>query len=108
MLQIAAEMGLRTSGEIFADRGYGDDGELIPRGKPGALIHDADLAAQRVLRMVRAGAVELPEGRQIAARIDTVCIHGDSPNAIAMAIRVRRTLEEGGVHVRSFANGLGL
>lgn len=104
MLQIAADMGLRTSGEIFADRGYGDDGELIPRGKPGAMIHDPDLAAERVLRMVRAGAVELPQGRQISASIDTVCIHGDSPNAIAMGIRIRRTLEDAGVHVRSFAN----
>lgn len=104
MLQIAADMGLRTSGEIFADRGYGDDGELIPRGKPGAMIHDPDLAAERVLRMVRAGAVELPQGRQISASIDTVCIHGDSPNAIAMGIRIRRKLEDAGVHVRSFAN----
>lgn len=104
MVQIAADMGLRTSGEIFADRGYGDDGELIPRGKPGAMIHDPDLAAERVLRMVRAGAIELPQGRQISASIDTVCIHGDSPNAIAMAIRVRRKLEDAGIHVRSFAN----
>jgi UPF0271 protein len=105
MLQIAADLGLRTSGEIFADRGYGDDGELIPRGKPGALIHDPDLAADRVLRMVRAGAIELPQGRQVKAAIDTVCIHGDSPNAIATATRVRGRLEEAGVQVRCFATG---
>lgn len=104
MVQIAADMGLRTSGEIFADRGYGDDGELIPRGRPGAMIHDPDLASERVLRMVRAGAIELPQGRQVSASIDTVCIHGDSPNSIAMAIRVRRKLEDAGVHVRSFAD----
>ena len=78
---------------------------MIPRGKPGAMIHDADLAAERVLRMVRAGAVELPRGRQVRASIDTICVHGDSPNAIAMASRVRARLEEAGVHVRSFANG---
>jgi UPF0271 protein len=101
MVQIATDLGLRTSGEIFADRGYGDDGDLIPRGKPGAMIHDPDLAAERVLRMVRAAAVELPHGRQISASIDTVCIHGDSPNAIATAIRVRRKLEDAGVRVRS-------
>jgi UPF0271 protein len=105
MLEIAADMGLGTSGEIFADRGYGDDGELIPRGKPGAMIHDPDLAAERVLRMVRAGAVELPQGKQIKAAIDTICVHGDSPNAIATATRVRARLEEAGVHVRSCANG---
>jgi UPF0271 protein len=105
MVRLAADMGLRTSGEIFADRGYGDDGELIPRGKPGAMIHDPDLAAERVLRMVRAGAVELPQGMQIKARIDTICIHGDSPNAIVTATRVRRKLEEAGVRIRSPANG---
>jgi len=105
MLEIAAGMGLRTSGEIFADRGYGDDGELIPRGKPGAMLHDPDFAAERVLRMLRAGAIELPQGRQIKASIDTICVHGDSPNAMAMAARVRARLEAAGVHVRSFANG---
>jgi 5-oxoprolinase (ATP-hydrolysing) subunit A len=103
MIQISADMGLRTSGEIFADRGYGDDGELIPRREAGAMIHDPDLAAERVLRMVRAGAIELPQGKQIRAAIDTVCIHGDSPNAIVTATRVRRKLEDAGVRVRSFA-----
>lgn len=105
MLQIAADMGLRTSGEIFADRAYGDDGELIPRGKPGAMIHDPDLAAERVLRMLRAGAIELPQGRQIKAAIDTVCIHGDSPNAIATATRLRGRLEQAGVRIRCLADG---
>jgi UPF0271 protein len=100
--RIGRDMGLRTCAEVFADRGYTDDGRLVPRGQPGAMIYDSAVAAQRVVRMVQRGAVESISGKELKMPIDTVCVHGDSSHAVSMAAEVRRQLEEAGVEVRSF------
>jgi UPF0271 protein len=94
-------MGLRCCREVFADRGYETDGSLSPRGEPGAMITDEDIAVSRVLRMVLEGRVESRTGPVVALQADTVCIHGDQPNALAFARRLRRALEEAGVEVRA-------
>ncbi|MNB78642.1 LamB/YcsF family protein [compost metagenome] len=91
--------GLRTASEVFADRAYMADGSLVPRGVPGAVIHDAGEAARRVLRMVREGAVTALDGSAVPLLADTVCIHGDSPGAAVFAAALRRTLEAEGVLV---------
>ena len=100
--RIAREMGLRTCAEIFADRGYGDDGRLVPRGKPDAMIEDPSMAAERVLRMLQNGAIESISGRQIEVPIDTVCVHGDSAHSVVTARELRQFLIDNGVKVRSF------
>ncbi|HZH28326.1 MAG TPA: 5-oxoprolinase subunit PxpA [Azospirillaceae bacterium] len=91
--------GLRVAREIFADRAYGDDGNLVPRKVPGAMIHDVEAAAERVLRMVLDGEVVALSGKRLRVGADTICVHGDNPAAIAMARAVRSRLEAAGVSV---------
>lgn len=99
---VAGEMGLAAIAEVFADRAYEDDGNLVSRKKPGAVLHDAEAAAQSVLAMVRDQAITSIHGRKIPAKIDTVCVHGDGATAVAMARRVREVLESNGVAVKPF------
>lgn len=96
----ALELGLPVAREIYADRGYDDDGFLLSRRLPGALLHDPEEAAQRVLAMVREGAVISVSGKRLPVAIDTVCVHGDNPAAVKMAARVREALEGAGIAVR--------
>jgi UPF0271 protein len=93
----AARAGLPMAREIYADRAYAANGNLVSRKLPGAVIHDMEAAAARVLRMVEAQAVETVEGERLKVRIDTICVHGDTPGAVAMARRVRAALISAGV-----------
>ncbi|MEE7457754.1 hypothetical protein MPAR168_03460 [Methylorubrum populi] len=95
--------GLTLVREIYADRAYAEDGTLAPRSSPGAVIHDAGEAASRVARMVGEGAVVTRGGRRLPVAIDTVCVHGDNPEALAMARAVRAGLEQAGLSLRPFA-----
>lgn len=97
--------GLPLAREVFADRAYDDRGMLVSRKLPGAVIHDPEAAARRVLAMLEEGAITAASGRKIPARIDTICVHGDNPAAVAMARAVRAALEGAGVAVRPFAGG---
>jgi UPF0271 protein len=88
--------------EIFADRAYEDDGSLVSRRKPGAVLHDAKQIAERVVRMVQDGAVVSVTGKVIKMRTDTVCIHGDTPGAVDIARGVRQALNDAGIAVAPF------
>ena len=99
MEDAAQALGCGYAAEIFADRGYTEEGTLIPRGQPGAMITDAEEAAERVSAMVREGAIITPAGTRIEARIDTVCLHGDEPSAVAAARTLRARLESDGVEI---------
>src|SRR6266404_2796670 len=79
-----------------------DDGSLVSRRKPGAVLHDAGAIAQRVVRMVQDGAVVSVTGKVIKMRTDTVCIHGDTPGAVDIARSVRRALKDSGIDVAPF------
>jgi UPF0271 protein len=92
--------------EVFADRAYEDDGSLVSRRKPGAVLHDPSEIAQRVLRMVRDGAVVSITGKAIKMRTDTVCIHGDTPGAVNIARGVRQVLKDGGIEVAPFTKAV--
>jgi UPF0271 protein len=98
----AEKIGLKMACEVFADRTYDDDGNLTSRKKTGAVLHDADEAARRVLRMVEEQAITTVSGRRIPVRIDTICVHGDNPAAVAMARTIRTVLEGAGVTIRPF------
>ncbi|MGR3837375.1 MAG: LamB/YcsF family protein [Cognatishimia sp.] len=89
-------------GEIFADRAYEEDGRLVDRKKPGALIHDANLAAERVVQMVNEQAIITAQGTRIPTKVDTVCLHGDGETAVQIANALRRDLEAAGVEIRPF------
>ncbi|MDB5589935.1 5-oxoprolinase subunit PxpA [Enterovirga sp.] len=100
--RVADKLGLAAAAEVFADRTYEDDGQLMSRKKPGSVLHDADEAARRVLAMVRDQTITSASGKRIPARIDTICVHGDGATAVAMARRVREVLEADGVAIRPF------
>lgn len=92
-------MGLKVASEVFADRGYAGDGTLIPRGRPGAMIDDPVIAAQRVLGMVQTGMVQTPDGAAVTLQADTVCLHGDSPVAVETARLIKRELLAAGITI---------
>ncbi|MBL8807944.1 MAG: LamB/YcsF family protein [Rhodospirillales bacterium] len=94
---------LTLAREIYADRAYEDDGTLVSRRKPGAVLHDPETVAARVLQMVEERAIVSVGGRRLPLAIDTVCIHGDSPGAVAMARAVRARLEGAGIAIAPFA-----
>ncbi len=98
----AAELGCRAACEIFADRAYNSDASLVDRALPGAVIHDADLAGERVARMVKEGAIIAEDGSRIPTRIDTICLHGDTPEALEIARSLRQTLEATGIQLAQF------
>ena len=89
--------------EAFADRGYTPDGTLVPRSQPGALLDDPAQVAARMLRLVTDGVVRSVDGTDVPVRAESLCVHGDSPGAVGMAVEVRRVLEDAGVTVRAFA-----
>jgi len=91
--------GLQIAREIFADRNYLNDGWLVPRTRPDALLHDPKEAAQRVLRMLREGKVRSVEGSDVAVRGESICVHGDTPGAVEFARELRTQLESEGVKI---------
>ena len=95
-------LGCDWVGEIFADRAYEEDGRLVDRKKPGAVIHDANLAAERVVQMVNEQAIITAQGTRIPTKVDTVCLHGDGETAVQIATALRRDLEAAGVDIRPF------
>lgn len=100
---VVRDLGCNWAGEIFADRAYDDDGTLVDRSLPGAVIHDAQLAGARILEMVQEGAIITTSGKRIPAAIDTICLHGDTPEAVAIAGAVKDSLMSGGVALARFA-----
>ncbi len=95
----AGKAGVPFAAEAFADRSYQADGSLTPRSQPNAVIHDPEVAAARVVRMATEGVVETAEGKLIHFRPHSICLHGDNPEAVALAARIKRALLEAGVTV---------
>jgi len=99
---VAREKGMRVFSEIFADRGYLSTGQLVPRGQAGAMIHDADEAADRLLRVLETGQMPVIDGDPIPLEAHSICVHGDSPTAVGMAAEIRDRLTSAGVTLASF------
>ena len=97
----ARSAGLPFVREAFLDRGYRSDGSLVARGEPGALLHDPAHVAARALRLVREGVVEAVDGALVRVAAASLCVHGDSPDAVAMARAVRAALDADGIEVRA-------
>ncbi|OBH39369.1 hypothetical protein A5692_08100 [Mycobacterium sp. E342] len=98
----AARRGLRTVAEGFADRAYRADGQLVSRREPGAVLGDPAAIAERVVGMVTSGRVTAADGTPIAVDVESVCVHGDSPGAVQIAIAVRDGLTAAGVEIGAF------
>jgi UPF0271 protein len=101
--QAAVEkLGCKWAGEIFADRAYNDDATLVDRRLNGAVIHDPDLAARRMVNMVQNGAIITENGQKVPAAVDTICLHGDGATALAIARAVRDALRSEGIALKAF------
>ena len=101
LIEAGVAAGLRVAAEGFADRAYEPDGSLTPRSRPGAVIHDPAVVVDRAVRMVRDGIVLTPAGQEIPLRVDTLCVHGDTPGAAELVKRIRAGLQAAGIQVRA-------
>lgn len=99
LVEAGARAGLQTANEGFADRAYTPAGTLVPRDEPGAVIHDPALVAARAVAMVRERAVTAIDGSRVALTVDTICVHGDTPGAAALARALREALVRAGVEM---------
>lgn len=104
LIPLARERGLRVVAEAFADRAYTPQGTLVSRREKGAVLHDPQAVAQRMLRLVEEGVIEAVDGSLTRVQADSICVHGDSPGAVDMARELRRRLEQAGVAIQSFAD----
>ena len=105
LAKVAARKGVTVLAEAFADRGYRADGTLLPRSHPGAILSDPQAAAHQAVRLAKDGTVLADDGTELALEADSICVHGDSPQAVAVARAVRAALEDAGIPVRPFAPG---
>jgi UPF0271 protein len=99
MMETAKRLGVPVAGEVFADRGYADDGTLAPRDRPGAMVEDAGEAVARALAMVEQGHVVSLSGRRVPVSADTLCLHGDQPGAVTFAKAIRKAFAERNVTI---------
>ena len=100
LIEAGKRAGLRTAAEAFADRAYRSNGSLLPRAEPGAVIHDPATVVARAVAMARDHVVTAVDGSQIAVEVDTICVHGDTPDAANLAMQIRRALEAAGVQIQ--------
>jgi len=98
----AMEKGLKVAQEVFADRAYNPDGTLVSRKIPGSVIHDIDEAIKRVKKMVLTGKVTAIDGSEISISVDSICVHGDNPEAVSFVHMIRKSLEEEGIVLKPF------
>ncbi|GEK89002.1 UPF0271 protein [Alkalibacterium putridalgicola] len=99
LIKAAQDVGLSYAQEVFADRNYEEDGTLVPRSHPDALILDEELAVDRVIQMVEEGRVKSVTGKWITLEPDTICVHGDNPKAVQFAGKIHNALKERGIDV---------
>lgn len=100
LIKVGREMGLTVAEEIFADRTYQADGSLTPRTHPDALIHNPDQAANQVTRIIKEGKVRATDGTDINMRADTVCVHGDTPQAVAFVQKLHSALQKNNIKLQ--------
>jgi UPF0271 protein len=96
---LAERLGLRAAREVFADRAFNADGTLVPRSKPGSVLHDTHEVIDRSLRLVTEGKVAAITGEVIELQADTICLHGDTPGAVHLAAALREAFERAGVEL---------
>jgi UPF0271 protein len=102
-LRLAEDSGLRVYQEAFADRAYTPEGTLVSRRDPGAMLHDAELIAQRCVQLARGEPIQAIDGSSLHVGAESICVHGDSPDAVTIARKVRERLVSAGVQVTRFA-----
>jgi UPF0271 protein len=99
MMKVVKKQGLQAIAEVFADRGYSDDGTLAPRDKPGGMIEDAKKSVEQALGMIEGGYVTSLSGKRVPVAADTLCLHGDQPGAVLFAKELRKKFAEKGIQL---------
>jgi len=99
MMKTVKQQGIPVSGEVFADRGYSDDGTLAPRDRPGGMIEDAQQSVRQALAMIEEGYVASLSGKRVPVSADTLCLHGDQPGAVTFAKELRAVFAKKGIEV---------
>lgn len=99
MIDAGKRAGLKTASEVFADRAYREDGTLVPRSAPGAVIHDAEEAISRTVRMIKEGKVTAITGGDVCICADSVCVHGDNPSAVEFVKAIRKAFSDEGISI---------
>lgn len=102
MVKAAQNAGIKYVEEAFADRAYTQEGTLVPRSQPGAVIHDIQEVAERVMNLVKTGTVTAIDGSKVALQAQTICVHGDTPGAVDMIKEIRDRLDKAGIDVIPF------
>jgi len=100
LINAAKEKGLKAANEVFADRAYNSDGTLVARSLPGSMILDTNIAISRVIRMVKEGKVTAINGEDIDIKVDSICVHGDNPEAVDFARLIKEELSRSGVEIK--------
>ena len=100
--------GLSVAAEVFADRAYTDAATLVPRSQAGAVLHDPDAVVAHVMRMLDAGGIVAASGKVLPTAMHSICVHGDTPGAVANARRLRAALEGAGWHLAGLGEVLAL
>jgi UPF0271 protein len=103
VIRSAEKAGLKYASEVFADRAYNDDGSLVPRNIPGAVLHDKDAVIERAIRMLTERKIVTLTGKSIPIEVDTICIHGDNPEAPVFARALSDAFRKAGIIVRSMS-----
>ena len=98
-IKAGEEVNLRVASEVFTDRAFSSDGTLVPRSQPGAVIHDIEAVIARSLKIITEEKVTAINGAEIPIKADTICLHGDTPGAAALAQRLRQGMEAAGISV---------
>lgn len=106
ILDLAQREGLSVVGEVFADRGYTPQGLLVSRQAPGAVLHDPQEVAERMVAFVRTGEIVAQDGTRIKLAAQSICLHGDSPGAVSMALAIRQHFEQEAITIRPFTEGV--
>ncbi|MFA9396797.1 MAG: 5-oxoprolinase subunit PxpA [Clostridiaceae bacterium] len=101
MIDAAKDTGLKVASEVFADRGYNDDGSLVERTKAGAIINDEEMAIKRVIRMIKENKVETINGIDIPIIADSICVHGDGEKALQFVEKISRVLKKESIEITS-------
>jgi UPF0271 protein len=99
MMKVVQKKGVKTLAEVFADRGYSDDGTLAPRDQPGGMIEDAKKSVEQALGMIEGGFVTSLSGKRVPVAADTLCLHGDQPGAVLFAKELRKKFAERGIQL---------
>lgn len=103
VLDVAARAGLAVAAEAFADRAYQPDGQLVSRTEEGAVLHDPDAVAERMVRLASEGVIRAIDGTDVPVVAQSICVHGDSPGSVAMAAATKRMLQDAGITIAPFA-----